>query len=306
MTAARILLHLFLRKNFHGRKHTVVDDMKTRSASILISVVLSITGSSIVSGIGGEPEALPLPHAHAHNDYEHSRPLLDALERGFCSVEADIHLVDGKLLVAHDRDKVAEERTLEALYLNPLRARSMENGGRVYRNGPSVLLLIDIKSEAESTYVVLRKVLREYESILTTFSEGGSIERAVTVVISGNRPKATIAKEKVRHAAIDGRLPDLGEGISNQLIPLISSNWSSSFEWRGIGEFSETGRERLKGIVQRAHSEGRKIRFWNTPDFPEAWKELANAGVDLINTDNLRGLSSFLRSLRGVDEQKRL
>ena len=280
--------------------------MKTRSASILISVVLSITGSSIVSGIGGEPEALPLPHAHAHNDYEHSRPLLDALERGFCSVEADIHLVDGKLLVAHDRDKVAEERTLEALYLNPLRARSMENGGRVYRNGPSVLLLIDIKSEAESTYVVLRKVLREYESILTTFSEGGSIERAVTVVISGNRPKATIAKEKVRHAAIDGRLPDLGEGISNQLIPLISSNWSSSFEWRGIGEFSETGRERLKGIVQRAHSEGRKIRFWNTPDFPEAWKELANAGVDLINTDNLRGLSSFLRSLRGVDEQKRL
>src|SRR5207237_4622701 len=42
--------------------------------------------------------AVPLIHAHAHNDYEHTRPLLDALDHGFCSVEADIHLVDGKLL----------------------------------------------------------------------------------------------------------------------------------------------------------------------------------------------------------------
>ena len=45
----------------------------------------------------------PLPKAHAHNDYEHKCPLLDALDHGFCGVEADIYLVDGTLLVAHDR-----------------------------------------------------------------------------------------------------------------------------------------------------------------------------------------------------------
>ena len=33
------------------------------------------------------------PVAHAHNDYEHARPLHDALARGFGSVEADIWLV---------------------------------------------------------------------------------------------------------------------------------------------------------------------------------------------------------------------
>src|SRR5437016_4155385 len=78
----------------------------------------------------------PLIRAHAHNDYEHARPLLDALEHGFCSVEADIWLVDGKLLVAHDLDKVKPERTLQALYLDPLRERVRRNGGRVYRGGP--------------------------------------------------------------------------------------------------------------------------------------------------------------------------
>ncbi len=32
----------------------------------------------------------PLTRAHAHNDYEHKRPLWDALDRGFGSVGADI------------------------------------------------------------------------------------------------------------------------------------------------------------------------------------------------------------------------
>src|SRR5437773_8402832 len=78
----------------------------------------------------------PLIHAHAHNDYLHARPLLDALDHGFCSVEADIYLVEGQLLVAHDRDKVKPDRTLQSLYLDPLRERVRKNGGRVYPNGP--------------------------------------------------------------------------------------------------------------------------------------------------------------------------
>ena len=33
------------------------------------------------SSPGAEP--VPLVHVHAHNDYEHKRPLLDALDHGF-------------------------------------------------------------------------------------------------------------------------------------------------------------------------------------------------------------------------------
>src|SRR4051794_1044740 len=52
---------------------------------------------------------------HAHNDYMHARPLRDALDNGFCSIEADIFLVDGKLLVAHEREHVRADRTLQSL-----------------------------------------------------------------------------------------------------------------------------------------------------------------------------------------------
>ena len=66
------------------------------------------------------PARYPLRHAHAHNDYEHPRPLLDALDHGFTSVEADVFLVDGQLLVAHDPADLDPARTLESLYLDPL------------------------------------------------------------------------------------------------------------------------------------------------------------------------------------------
>ena len=128
-----------------------------------------------------------LVNAHAHNDYTHKRPLFDALEQGFCSVEADIYLVDGQLLVAHDRRDVKPERTLQALYLDPLRAQARKNRGRIYRDSPVFYLMIDVKADAEATYAALRDVLKNYADVLSEFGAKRLRKRAVTVVISGAR-----------------------------------------------------------------------------------------------------------------------
>lgn len=37
-------------------------------------------------------------NAFSHNDYEHERPLFDALDLGFNCVEADLWLIDGELV----------------------------------------------------------------------------------------------------------------------------------------------------------------------------------------------------------------
>ncbi len=236
----------------------------------------------------------PLPQAHAHNDYEHKRPLLDALDQGFCSVEADVYWTNGALLVAHDADKVDPKRTLQALYLDPLRERVKNNGGRVYTNGPSLLLLIDFKTEAESTYAGLRPVLESYREMLTKFTSAATHTGAVTVVLSGNRPTQTVAGERERWAAIDGRLPDLDGTHSRHLMPLVSDNWARHFQWRGEGALSPDERSKLKGLVEKAHAQGRKTRFWAVPDTEAGWSVTREAGVDLINTDNLAGLQKFL------------
>ena len=133
-------------------------------------------------------EPIPLIQAHAHNDYEHARPLLDALDRGFCSIEADVYLVEGELLVAHDLKDVKSGHALASLYLEPLQARIRRNGGRVYRNGSTVTLLVDVKSEAVATYKAVHAVLEKYTTMLTSFSGTGMQPRAVTVgFVSGAR-----------------------------------------------------------------------------------------------------------------------
>jgi hypothetical protein len=255
--------------------------------------------TAVVFGLGlvvafGQTDPSPLPHAHAHNDYEHGHPLFDALAQGFCSVEADIYLVQGQLLVAHDRDNVSTQRTLEGLYLDPLRERIKKNGGQVFPKGPPFTLLIDVKSEAEPTYAALREVLRRYADQLTLFRSNATEVRAITVILSGNRPQATVASEPLRYAAIDGRLPDLEGSASRHLIPLISDNWENHFQWRGSGPMSAQEKEKLQRIVARTHEQGRRLRFWAAPDQPAGWRELKAAGVDLINTDDLAGLRQFL------------
>ncbi len=250
----------------------------------------------IVAGLRSPVSAAPLTRAHAHNDYAHSHPLQDALDHQFSSVEADIYLVDGKLLVAHERHAVKPERTLQALYLNPLQDRVRANGGHVYRGGPGFYLLIDIKSEAGPTYEALRDVLRSYWSMLTVFRGDVKVPGAITVIISGNRPRDEMTDEAVRFAGLDGRLPDLQGHDSSTLMPWISDNWSRYFKWNGTGPFPEAERKQLGEWVQKAHDQGRLVRFWAAPDNPVGWQVLYDAGVDLINTDDLAGLEEFLQS----------
>lgn len=238
----------------------------------------------------------PLPRAHAHNDYEHSRPLHDALDRGFCSVEADVHLVDGNLLVAHDREDVVPGQTLQALYLDPLREEARQKQGHLCARHVPFYLLVDIKSEAGATYAVLSEVLRRYADILTIFSPIGKAEGAVTVIVSGNRPRATMDDEITRYAGYDGRLEDLSQSryALPSFIPMISASWDSISDWEGTGEMPPSTRKEIQRIVRTAHAQGRIVRFWGTPDNPAVWAALYEAGVDLLNTDNLDGLRAFL------------
>ncbi|TVQ03576.1 MAG: hypothetical protein EA381_01330 [Planctomycetaceae bacterium] len=120
----------------------------------------------------------------------------------------------------------------------------------------------------------------------------------VTVVVSGNRPQETIAKQSLRYVGIDGRLSDLGDGRPAELVPLISDRWGSHFSWNGTGPMPEDQRRRLSDIVAQTKAAGQQLRFWATPESVALWTELADAGVDLIGTDELERLARFLESRR--------
>ena len=119
------------------------------------------------------------------------------------------------------------------------------------------------------------------------------------VVVSGNRPIEYMQDQTRRLAFVDGRMSDLTEGYAPLLMPLISDRWTKYFSWMGKGDMPEKDRRQLEMYVQHAHENGQLIRFWATPDSSgkereAVWTELQEAGVDLINTDDLGGLREFL------------
>jgi glycerophosphoryl diester phosphodiesterase len=246
----------------------------------------------LVSPVFAAEPAMSRPHAH--NDYLHTRPLLDALDQRFASVEADIFLKGGQLLVAHTVFEIKPERTLQKLYLDPLRARAKLNGGRVHKESPTFHLMIDVKTEAKSTWAALAMVLDDYADILTVWKDGKVDMNAVTVVISGNWDREAIKAANPRRAAIDGRPKDLDGSESAELIPWVSASWGSLFKWKGEGAMPAEELQMLKDHVAKAHAQGRKVRFWATPDRVEAWSVQKDAGVDFINTDKLSELRAFL------------
>ncbi|HEX7301444.1 phosphatidylinositol-specific phospholipase C/glycerophosphodiester phosphodiesterase family protein [Lentzea sp.] len=275
-----------------------------RSLLLLLAVLGLVAGAAPATAAPDHDRVRPLARAHAHNDYEHTRPLFDALAEGFTSVEADIYLVGGELLVAHDPEDLDPSRTLRSLYLDPLRDRVLRNHG-VYHGFRDFQLLIDIKTEGESTYAALDELLRspKYAFLWTRYTLGRVWHGPVTAVVSGNRPRATMQAQRTRVAFYDGRIADtsdLGPGSDARLTPLVSDNWTKLFSWTGAGPMPADERAELRSIVRTAHRAGQRVRFWATPDVPgperdAVWRELVAADVDHVNTDDLEGLADFLR-----------
>lgn len=238
----------------------------------------------------------PLVCAHAHNDYLHPHPLTDALECGFCSVEADIFLVEGELLVGHYHWQLNGEKTLRKLYLKPLYQRVQKNSGRVYPDGPLFTLLIDIKENGEQVYPVLKQQLGEFESMLSGLRNDKYEQKAIQIVISGDCPRESIKSDQNRLVSIDGRLGDLDSNAPAHLIPLISAPWGSNFKWRGRSKITDAELSRLNAMVTKAHAADRRVRFWASPESETVWQQLLDSDIDHINTDQLKRLQSFLSS----------
>lgn len=273
--------------------------MRSLSAAVALLAAASLAGcaSGNADALGAPSDssaAAYLPHSHSHNNYDQQRPLVDALSRGFASIEVDVVLLDGELYVAHGAEDVSPGTTptLTSLYLDPLRKVVRENGGMVYgRSDPPLQLLVDVKTEANETYAALQDVLSRYGDILTEWTNGIPSPGAVSVVLSGNRAVELIERAPVRYVAIDGRVLDDRRGVAPEAMPLVSEDWER------LGPPNEEARlAAARSVVERMHAEGRKVRFWATPESEELWQSLIAMGVDYIGTDEPERLEGMLRA----------
>ncbi len=224
-----------------------------------------------------------LRKAHSHNDYLQEHPFYSSYKAGFGSIEVDVFFVNGKLLVAHDLNKVEFHRTIEDLYLKPMIAELRKNKSNNFHQ-----LLVDLKNEPDSCLRILIDLLKENKSLFQ--------ERDFKIVISGERPEP---KDYIKYPDwifFDGRKDEKVPSIFSKRVPLESRSLLNFGIWSGQKPMPDSMKMKIQEYIKEVHARGRKVRFWASPNTLLAYMTLSKLGVDYIGTDDIPGLRDYLVS----------
>ncbi len=223
-------------------------------------------------------------NGHSHNDYEQKRPLKSAFEARMGSIEADVYLVNNQLYVSHEAKDINPSKSLDELYLKPL-AKAIRK-----KKAYSMILLIDIKSQADSTLNVIVKQIAHYSA----FHKANC---PIQFVISGNRPLSAKWSSYPTFIQFDGRPYESYTPEQWERIGMVSESFGK-YAKSGQKDIPQDTFNKMKTVVDAIHAHKKKVRFWATPDANEVWEALAKMGVDFINTDTPTALRVFLDKIK--------
>lgn len=117
---------------------------------------------------------------------------------------------------------------------------------------------------------------------------------AVKIVISGNRPNPEQFGNYSEFIFFDGLLNLHYDETQLKHLALFSDNLANHTSWKGEGDIPVNDLRKLTQVIDSVHHLKRPIRFWNAPDTLPTWQLFKNWNIDIINTDHIQELESFL------------
>jgi alkaline phosphatase len=223
---------------------------------------------------------------HSHNDYNQTIPFYRAFYAGFNSIEADIFVEGGRLLVSHNRKDLSPERSLKELYLDPLLYAMRRDTSR------RVCLLIDVKEEYGPTLAMLIRELEPLRSLLMTKEHAGRLK----ILISGNQPLPASYKDYPDYLFFDANLLTPHTKAEWERVGQVSLDFSKYSKWKGEGNMPDEDKHRIKHTIDSVHTNtGKLVRFWGGPDIERCWNVQIDLGADIIGTDHIEELANYLQ-----------
>ncbi|HZW64888.1 MAG TPA: hypothetical protein VFF23_04315, partial [Hanamia sp.] len=119
-------------------------------------------------------------------------------------------------------------------------------------------------------------------------------QNPLTILISGERPPPAEYKNYPYYIFFDDDLKLLHSSAEWKRVGLVSLSFQRYSSWNGEGEIPAADRQILAHVTDSVHQAGKKIRFWAAPDNQNSWRRQMDLDVDLIGTDKIQELSSFL------------
>jgi len=120
-------------------------------------------------------------------------------------------------------------------------------------------------------------------------------KKPIKILLSGNRPVNSLASDQKRSMFLDGRIHDLEKNYSPNLMPIISENYSKIFGYTFFSKIpTEKKMDHFRKIANEIHAQNKLFRLWNIPENEPVWTLLLKNELDIISTDRIEKLSSFL------------
>lgn len=229
---------------------------------------------------------------HSHNDYRQRAPFYQAYAQQVASIEADVHLYEGRLLVGHDIEDLRPDMTFEALYIEPLVSLFARNGGQAYRDSDQALqLMVELKSDSDPTLRAVAELLARWPEVF----DPAVNSRAVQVVVTGRVPAPEKFGDYPSFIRYDGNWRTDYTPEQLERVALISCNFRNFSQWNGKGAIVPVEVKRLREAIDRAHEWNKPIRFWNAPEGITVYYTFYNLGIDYVNTDHPESCVAFFR-----------
>lgn len=255
--------------------------MKTNLRHLLLALALTCCGAA-----AAQPPVL----IHSHNDYAQRVPFYQAYAQQVSSIEADVFLHDGQLLVGHDVEDLRADMTFEALYVEPIVTLFARNGGRAFRDSDQTLqLMVELKSETDPTLRAVAALLGRWPEVFDPEVNPA----AVRVAVTGRVPAPEAFDRYPRFLGFDGAWDADYTPEQLERIVLISTNFRDFSQWNGKGTIIPDEKERLEQVIDRAHEQGKPVRFWNAPEGTTVYYTFYDMGIDYINTDKPEVCAAF-------------
>lgn len=268
---------------------------------------------------------------HSHNDYRRHVPLHSALRTGCISVEVSVWPWENEVLVGDSRYTVLQG-TLQSVYLDPLKNLLDRNNAPSHDwqelgnqdmvglfssdTKQTFALMLDFKHDGDQIWSILLEHLHPFreKGYLTYFNGSDVTYGPITVVASGAVPSHRILENTTyRDVFYDAPLnnltfpaeiaKDYGAHPMDKFYSPSNSYYASADLQKEIGplslnRLSDFQLDTIRNQVQAAHKLGLKVRYSGIPTKPTGlrshiWHVLVHEGVDVIDIDDLRGVTKL-------------
>lgn len=245
------------------------------------------------------------------------------------TTETTKKFADNQVYVGHNQLYLQPNNTLWSLYLGPIyNLLSSANPAFRYDDGSDQLallgdtttkhglfynspetalhLLIDVKTEANSTYAALKTQIQPFidAQYLTHYdtTQKKWIPGPLTITLSGNQATELVKQESVRYMFLDSPLVNMTANASteplqeySQLAVIASASLEQLVGKNALvatHELSADAKATLQSHFDSAHKLGLKTRIWGGNSWPIHIRDaqmstLWELGCDLVNADDL-------------------